>query len=100
MKAICDFCGREVNNPLIDTDSRNRLYFFCNQKHRDKYEKTIEILYVTSPYFWIPGSAIAWLFRRAYEKIKHKKSFEEEMMEYFEENIAEKRMEINIGKAL
>jgi len=41
MRAECMSCGKIITNPFIDTDSKGRLYFFCNKEHRDKYEEQL-----------------------------------------------------------
>ena len=39
MKVECGYCKKILKDPFVDTDAQGRFYFFCNQDHRDKFEK-------------------------------------------------------------
>ena len=39
MKTECNYCGKIITNPFIDTDSKGGIYFFCDKEHRDRYEE-------------------------------------------------------------
>ena len=72
MKAECMDCGKIISNPFVDTDSKGRLYFFCNKEHRDKYEEQlINIAFFMNP---ISSLYIAWLIAWNYIKSLFRKT--------------------------
>jgi len=64
IKTECNYCGKIITNPFIDTDSKGSIYFFCNKEHRDKYSKVmIESALMMNPigamcFFW----GVVWGF--------------------------------------
>ena len=72
MRAECMSCGKIITNPFIDTDSKGRLYFFCNKEHRNDYaERLINVAFLMNP---IGGGYIACCTVWCYIKSLFKKT--------------------------
>jgi len=74
MKAECNYCGKLLKDPFVDTDQKGRFYFFCDQKHRDLFEqRMLEISLLLNPGFQaISLCGVIWrsIFKRKEAKEK------------------------------
>lgn len=66
MRTECGYCKKLLVDPFVDTDAQGRFYFFCDQDHRDKFEKAVNesqantSLLIMNPFFGLVFIA-AWL---------------------------------------